>query len=138
MARPKPSVIALNPVELNGVVLGAAALTVNAQRFERITSMLGRRLLYWLQQTATTQDLPPEHWTENFKHYSAALIAQLKEQRERYRLTLGEQPSPEQLQAQFKEELERALQSFTPEQRAYALKLWETNQVAVPTTETPQ
>jgi hypothetical protein len=139
MARPKASVVSLGPVDLGGVVLGNAALTVNAQRFERITSLLGRRLLWWLQQPGNADCLPPQEWTENFKHYSSALVNQLKEQRERYRLVLGEQSTPEQLQAQFREELQRALQTFTPEERAFAMKLWETNAIAAPkTTETEQ
>jgi len=136
VGRPRAQFPALVDVNIDGIVIGSHALTKNVERLERILNVVGRRLAHWLKSTADTQPLPPEEWTENFKFYSSALTNLLKEQRERYRLTQHDQATPEQLQAQFREELQRALQSFTPQERAFTLALWDAS--ATTTTETPQ
>lgn len=136
MGRPRAQFPALVDVNIDGIVIGSHALTKNVERLERILNVVGRRLAHWLKSTADEQPLPPEEWTENFKFYSSALTNLLKEQRERYRLTQHDQATPEQLQAQFREELQRALQSFTPQERAFTLALWDAS--ATTTTETPQ
>lgn len=125
-------------VTLDSVTVGLHDLTKQSKQLESICRRIGLRLSYWLRTTSTEHCLPSESFLEAFRYYQAALLGLLKEQRERARLK-GDEPTEEQMQAQFADELRRALQTFTPEERAFALKLWETNQLAQPaTTETPQ
>lgn len=125
-------------VTLDSVTVGLHDLTKQSKQLESICRRIGLRLSYWLRTTSTEHCLPSESFLEAFRYYQAALLGLLKEQRERARLK-GDEPTEEQMQAQFADELRRALQTFTPEERAFALKLWESNQLAEPvTTETPQ
>lgn len=129
MTRPRAQFPALVDVDMDGIVIRAHELTRNVERLERILNVVGRRLAHWLKESAEQSPLPPQEWTENFRYYAGTLTNLLKEQRERYRLTRGEEVSPEQLQAQFAIELERALGSFTPKQKALALKIWGVDQM---------
>ena len=141
LGRPRTQFPAVVDVNVDGVVIASHTLTKNAERLERILNLVGRRLAHWLKATAQEdpQPLPPPEWTENFKYYSSTLVHLLKEQRERYRLSLAENATAEQLEAQLADELRRALSTFTPEERAFAQKLWESNAIAAPkTTETEQ
>jgi len=137
VSRPRAQFPTLVDVDIDGIVIRAHELTKNVERLERILNVVGRRLAHWLKQTSDERPLPPAEWTDNFRYYAGTLTNLLKEQRERYRLTRGEDVTAEQLQAQFAIELEHALGSFTPEQRALAMRLWEANQIAEPVTKAP-
>jgi hypothetical protein len=149
--RPKDGLPALPSISLDSVVVGTHDLTLQSKQLESICRRVGKRLNYWLTRTARLntaagnpvdeEPLPSPEFLEAFRYYQAALLGLLKEQRERARLK-GDEPTPEQLQAQFRAELDRALASFSPAEQAYAIQLWEANQpnaIAAPkTTETEQ
>lgn len=134
-------------ITLESVTVGLHDLTKQSKMLESICRRVGQRLSWWLHRSLEdarravppeTPPLPSEAFLEAFRYYQAALLGLLKEQRERAKLQ-GDAPTEEQLQAQFADELRRALTTFTPEERAFALKLWEGNQIPAPaTTETPQ
>lgn len=131
-------------VTLDSVTVGLHDLTQQSKMLESICRRIGIRLTYWLRRSMRDASepleapLPSPEFLEAFRYYQAALLGLLKEQRERARLK-GDEPTEEQMQAQFADELRRALQTFTPEERAFAMKLWGSNALAQPaTTETPQ
>lgn len=146
--RPRVGLPSVPSVTLGDVTLGSHSLTKQAERLESVCARIGRRLDYWLRRTMRDTmkthgseieaPLPSEEFLEAFRYWQAALLGLLKEQRERAVLQ-GDQPSPEQLQAQFAEELKRGLDSFNEAERAFAMRIWNTNAAELaPTTETPQ
>ena len=122
-------------VSIGSVVVGLHDLTEQGRTLSSITRRIGQRLTYWLRTTAVEKPLPPPEWVEVFRYYQAALLGLLKEQRERAKLQ-GDAPTEEQLQAQFADELRRALETFNPDERAFAMRLWQGELAS--TTETPQ
>jgi hypothetical protein len=148
IGRLKAGLPSVPTVTLADVTVGLHDLTQQSKVLESICRRIGIRLNYWLRRTARMNTdagravdeapLPSAEFLEAFRYYQAALLGLLKEQRERAKLQ-GDAPTEEQLQAQFADELRRALATFTPEERAFATKLWESNQIAQSTTtETPQ
>ena len=85
---------------------------------DRILKRVGARLFSWLRQNP--ERLPTQDWTETFRYYQSAVIGMLKEDRERQRLTAKQRKgmTPEQLADLAKQELLRALPTFTPEEWA--------------------
>lgn len=128
-------------VTVGDVTIGTHSLTKQAQMLESVCRRIGLRLHHWLRATSQSKDpvLPTEEFIDAFRYWQAALLGLLKEQRERAKLQ-GDAPTEEQLQAQFADELRRALETFNDEERAFAMKLWAENQIAAktPTTETEQ
>lgn len=148
IGRLKAGLPSVPTVTLADVTVGLHDLTQQSKMLESICRRIGIRLSYWLRRTARLNTdagnpideapLPSPEFLEAFRYYQAALLGLLKEQRERAKLQ-GDAPTEEQLQAQFADELRRALSTFTPEERAFATKLWEGNQLPQPaTTETEQ
>lgn len=145
--RPRDGLQAMPTISLDNVRVGSHDLTMQSRQIESICRRVGLRLNYWLIRTMreTTAagkqhdeaPLPSMEFLEAFRYYQAALLGLLKEQRERAKLQ-GDAPTEEQLQAQFAEELRRALETFNADERAFAMKLWAENQIATPTTETEQ
>lgn len=131
--RRRSGVLALPSISLDSVSVATHDLTVQSKMLSSLTKRIGVRLNYWLRRTAkqTSDAGLPEHeapipspeFLEAFRYYQAALLGLLKEQRERAKLQ-GDAPTEEQLQAQFATELRRALETFTPEERQFAMKLW--------------
>ncbi len=122
---------------MDGVRVGKHTLTIEAERLESISRRVGMRLGHWLTATKdqVPPPIPPPEWIEVFRYYQAAVISLLKEQRERAKLMKGEVLTEEQLHAQLQTEIARALETFGPEERAFALKLWSAKS-AIPTTGT--
>lgn len=107
-------------------------LTRQAERLASLTNRMGHRLSEWLRETSrvavktkTIAPLPSAEWIETFRYYQAALLGLLKEQTSRARLAQGlEKISEAELRSQFAAQLEQALQTFTPKQRAHARKVF--------------
>jgi hypothetical protein len=135
MARPVSAFPAIAVTSINGVSVGVHTLTKQAERLESICNRVGIRLSWWLRTTMQSKEMPSAEFLEAFRYYQAALLGLLKEQRERARLADGGAARSEaELEAQFKAELRKALSSFTPEERAFAMKLWgQESRVLVPT-----
>jgi hypothetical protein len=108
------------PVE--GIYVGSHTLTKQAEQLESLTGRVGNRLSYWLKTNPKV--LPTEEWIETFRYYQAAVLGLLKEQRERAKLKAGEDITDAELQKQFREELAKALETFSPKEREYAMELW--------------
>lgn len=133
VGRPKTGVRKLPSVTLDSVTVATHDLTRQSAMLESLCKRVGIRLSFWLNRTMreTTAagrpkeeaPVPSAEWLEAFRYYQAALLGLLKEQRERAKLQ-GDAPTEEQLQAQFAQELRRALETFTPEERQFAMKLW--------------
>lgn len=132
--RRKAGVPSLPAITLDSVSVAATHdLTVQSKMLSSLTRRIGVRLNYWLRRTARLNTeagnpddeapIPSPEFLEAFRYYQAALLGLLKEQRERAKLQ-GDAPTEEQLQAQFAQELRRALETFTPEERQFAMKLW--------------
>lgn len=117
-------------VPLEGITVGSHTLTAQAEQLESLTRRVGARLAHWLYTTSVARTLPPTEWIEVFRYYQAAVLGLLKEQRERAKLTAGEHPTDEQLHEQFRDELAKALETFSPEERRYAMELWANKTVA--------
>lgn len=124
-------------VTMGGVTIGTHSLTKQAQMLESVCRRIGLRLHHWLRITSQDQPptLPSEAFIDAFRYWQAALLGLLKEQRERAKLQ-GDAPTEEQLQAQFADELRRALETFNPDERAFAIRIWQGELAS--TTETPQ
>lgn len=123
---------------LDGVIVGRHTLTIEAERLESITRRVGMRLARWLTLSKDVEPvvLPPPEWVDIFRYYQAAVLNLLKEQRARAELMKRDGAlSEEQLAAQLQAEIRRALETFGPEERAFALKLWNAKS-AIPTTGT--
>lgn len=130
---------ALPAVPVDGVSIGVHQLTKDAELFASITRRLGKRLSYQLRCTEEAHTVPGPGWLDAFRYYQAATLGVLREQRERYQLIKGENVSEEQLKAQFRDELHKALATFSPEERAFAMQLWGAGAaIATTGTETPQ
>lgn len=129
-------------VNLDGVEIGKHALTQDAELLASITRRIGKRLAYWLKRTATgilpsEVELPTEHFLEVFRYYQSAQLGILREQRERFALLKGEEVDEATLKAQFRASLVDALSTFSAEERAFAMKLWDAKTSnAIPTTGT--
>lgn len=89
-----------------------------ARELDRILTRMGKRLFYWLKQNPDL--LPPEGWTENFRYYQSAVLGMMKEKREadKNEAKRRKNMSPAQLAELAKQELLRALPSFSPEEWA--------------------
>jgi hypothetical protein len=116
------------PVE--GIYVGTHTLTKQAEQLESLTRRVGNRLSLWLKRTSGPNDdpnanpLPSPEWIESFRYYQAAVLGLLKEQRERAKLKAGEDITDDELQKQFREEMAKALESFTPKEREFAIEMW--------------
>lgn len=122
--RPKSGFTAVAIVPLEGITVGTHSLTKRAEELQSLCQRVMRRLSWWLNQSASTHELPTEQWIETFRYTQACVLGLLKEQRERAKLTAGEHPTDEQLHEQFRDELAKALETFSPEERRYAMELW--------------
>jgi hypothetical protein len=114
--------VTTRPIE--GIYVGTHTLTKQAEQLESLTRRVGARLSYWLNQTNVERPLPSAEWIETFRYYQAAVLGLLKEQRERAKLKAGEDITDAELQKQFREELAKALETFSPKEREYAMELW--------------
>lgn len=134
---------ALPVVNMDGVQIGKHALTQDAELLASITRRVGKRLASWLWRSKGQDPapLPSTEFLEAFRYYQAAQLGILREQRERYALLKGEVVDEGQLRAQFRTELKDALATFSPEEKAFALKLWDLKEKAaqpIPATGTEQ
>ncbi len=142
VGRPSFGFPAMPVVNMDGVQIGKHALTQDAELFASIVRRIGKRLAYWLRNTGhnvppSEQPLPSESFLETFRYYQAAQLGILREQRERFALLKGEHVDEATLKAQFRASLVEALSTFSKDEQAFALKLWDAKTAqAIPTTGT--
>lgn len=142
IGRPSNGFPSLPVVNLDGVEIGKHALTQDAELLASVTRRIGKRLAYWLRRTghgipALEQPMPSPEFLEAFRYYQSAQLGILREQRERFALLKGEEVDEATLKAQFRASLVDALSTFSAEERAFAMKLWDAKTAqAIPTTGT--
>lgn len=109
-----PDVPQVMSAAVGGLVVGKHTLTSQSKLLESLCGRVGRRLSRWLTQHQG--ELPNAEWVEAYRYYQATLLGLLKEQRERARLLAGElaELPLQSLEAQFRSEMLRAIESFEP------------------------
>lgn len=109
-----PDVPQVMSAAVGGLVVGKHTLTSQSKLLESLCGRVGRRLSRWL--TEHQGALPDQQWVEAYRYYQATLLGLLKEQRERARLLAGElaELPLQSLEAQFRSEMLRAIESFEP------------------------
>lgn len=108
---PKHGLPKLPDSTVGGVRIDKTMLEAEVERLQSITRSWGMRLRKSLRDNPDT--LPSEGMIEVFRYYQACVLGQLREQRERYRQSGGENTPTATLEAQFRVEVLLAIRTFS-------------------------
>jgi hypothetical protein len=109
---PRHGLPKLPDATLGGVRLDKTMLEAETERLQSITRAWGLRLKRELKRRGP-ESLPDEGMVEVFRYYQATVLGQLREQRERYRQSGGENTPTATLEAQFRVEVLLAIKTFS-------------------------